>query len=119
VGDPQPIDDELLRMSGNPKVADAISAGLRQLSRGGAGPELAEMARDLLAGRISVGDIGRSSAYGPQLTEAFGKFQQWQNDLSPEDRERIERQAEEQLGNTEAPDRSREGPRLLGKRFPG
>lgn len=83
------IDDELLRMSGNPKVAEAIGRGLHQLSKGGAGPELAEMARDLLAGRISLRDVGQSSAYGPQLTEAFGKFQRWQSELSPEERERI------------------------------
>ncbi|NMO55201.1 hypothetical protein HH310_28955 [Actinoplanes sp. TBRC 11911] len=100
----EPIDDELRRMTGNPKVADAISAGLRQLTKGGAGPELAEMARDLLAGRISLRDVGRSSAYGPQLVEAFSKFRQWQIDLSPEERERIERQTEEQFGDAAAPD---------------
>jgi hypothetical protein len=103
VGDPQPIDDELLRMSGNPRVADAIRAGLRRLSNGGAGPELAEMAEDLLAGRISLREVGASSVYGPQLTEAFSAFRQWQNGLSAEERERIERQAEEQFGDAGPP----------------
>ncbi|ROP27643.1 hypothetical protein [Couchioplanes caeruleus] len=39
-----PIDDELNRMAGNPKVAKAIKEGLERLGKGAAGPDLQEMA---------------------------------------------------------------------------
>lgn len=68
-------------------MARAVKSALQRVSGGSAGPELAEMARDVLDGRIDLRAIGQSSAYSPHLTEAIGSYQQWQAALSPEERE--------------------------------
>ena len=99
MSDPQPIDDELLRMAVSPREAQAIKENLRRLRDGAGGPAFAEMAKDLLEGRTTLREVGSSAAYGPQLSEAFNRFQQWQSDLSPEEREELERKAREQLSD--------------------
>jgi hypothetical protein len=96
--DPGAIDDELLRLAGNSRIAAATKENLRRLTTGVAGPDLAEMAEELLAGRTSLRKLGQSAAYAPQLSEAFAKFQQWQSELSPEERRELERKAQEKFG---------------------
>ena len=100
--DSQPLDDELLRLTGgNPKIVQALRDGLQEMSRNRAHPELAEMARDLIAGRTTLRQLGQSDVYGNALTDAVTKFKQLQADLPPEERARLERQAREQFTEPE------------------
>jgi hypothetical protein len=89
-----PLDHELDRMAGHPGLAKAVMANLAQLSRGVAGPDLAEMARDLMDGRIDIRTVARSSAYAEQITNATVTFEQWYSELSPEEREKLIADAE-------------------------
>ena len=95
--DAQPIDDELLRMAGNSNLAQAVRAALERLSNGAAGEELAEMATELLAGRASLRDIGRSEAYAARIAEGFAEFQKWQSALGPEEREELVRKVRDEF----------------------
>jgi hypothetical protein len=95
--DAQPIDDELLRMTGNPHLAVAVKAALERLSSGAAGEELAEMATELLAGRASLRDIGRSEAYATRIAEGFAEFERWQSALGPEEREELVRKVRDEF----------------------
>jgi hypothetical protein len=83
------LDAELGQMASNPRLARAIRNGLEKLSAGAAGPVMAEMANELLAGRTSLREIGRGSVYAGQLTEARGKFQEWSSKLTPEERDKL------------------------------
>ena len=85
----QPIDRDLEQMAGDPRVARAIKADLIRLSNGAAGAEMAEMARDLLAGRIDLRTVAQSSAYSEQLTEAATTYDRWRSELTPERREEL------------------------------
>ncbi len=93
------IDGELQRMTRNPQVARAVKAGLDQMSKNTARPELAEMARELLAGRTDLRTIGGSEAYATQLSEAAEGFRKWQAELSLEERDELERTTRENLGD--------------------
>ena len=95
--DAQPIDDELLRMAGNPNLALAVKTALERLSNGAAGEELAEMATELLAGRASLRDIGRSEAYAARIADGFAGFQKWQSALQPEEREELVRKVRDEF----------------------
>jgi hypothetical protein len=94
-------DDELLgnleEMSGSPAMARALKESLDQLAGGAAGPELAEMAREVIEGRTDLRSMGASGAYAEQLTGAVRGFRRWQSELSPEGRERIVAEARERL----------------------
>jgi hypothetical protein len=98
-----PIDDELSRMVGNPKVAKAIKEGLERLGKGAGGPELQEMAEELLAGRTSLRTVGSSSAYAAQLSSAAAAFAKWRAGLSPEELQEMERAASEEFGRDLTP----------------
>ena len=95
--DAQPIDDELLRMAGNPNLALAVKAALERLSNGAAGEELAEMATELLAGRASLRDIGSSEAYAARIADGFAEFRKWQSALRPEEREELVRKVRDKF----------------------
>ena len=69
------LNSELEQMAGNPKLARAIKDALNKLGKGAGGADLAEMARDVLDGRIDLRTVGQSSAYSHQMTEAIGQFQ--------------------------------------------
>jgi len=97
--EPAPIDDELRRMTSNHQVARAIKDSLERLSKGTASGELAEMARELLEGRTSLREVGRSSAYAGQFTEAAERYRKWFADLSPEQREELERTTRQRIAN--------------------
>jgi hypothetical protein len=92
-----PIDRDLADMAGNPRVAAAIKSHLQRLSRGAGGPELAEMASDLLDGRTSLREVGKSEVYAEQFTAATGRFLTWFTELTPEEREELSRKAREEF----------------------
>nr|WP_221375821.1 hypothetical protein [Actinoplanes polyasparticus] len=100
------LNRDLEQMAGNPATARAIKSALDRLKNGAAGSDLAEMARDLLDGRIQLRDLGKSSAYAEPLTEAVGGFQQWQAALTDEERREQLETAREQLGLSSEPNSS-------------
>ncbi len=83
------LNRQLDEMSGDPAVAKHLKDSLRRLSDGAAGPALAEMAKDVLAGRTDLRTVGSSSAYASHMSEAIGRFQQWQEQLTPEERDQL------------------------------
>jgi hypothetical protein len=84
-----PLDRDLEQMAGSPQLAKAIKQNLHRLSKGAAGSDLAEMARDVLEGRTDLRTIARSSAYAGQITEGITKFNRWQSELTPEERDKL------------------------------
>jgi hypothetical protein len=75
------------------KVRDSIV----KLRDGVGGTQLAEMARDLLDGRIDIRSIARSSAYAEPLSAAIAEYNKWFKSLDPEDREKIMSEARASL----------------------
>ncbi|WP_148307914.1 hypothetical protein [Actinoplanes friuliensis] len=94
---------QLEQMAGSPAVARAIKDALNRLRGGAAGPDLAEMARDVLDGHSDLRTVGQSSAYSTPMTEAIGKFQDWQEELTPEEREAFISDARARLNGQELP----------------
>lgn len=93
----EPVDRELEQMTSNPRVAEAMKTALNKLRQGVAGPEMAEMATEVLEGRTDLRTIGQSSVYAVQFTEAAEGFRRWHTELSPEERNRLDRSTGEQL----------------------
>ncbi len=91
------LDRDLEQMSGSPALAKQLKESLRRLTDGAAGPKLAEMARDVLVGRTDLRMVARSSVYADNLTEAIGRFQRWQAELTPEEREQFLSEARRRL----------------------
>jgi hypothetical protein len=83
------LQDDLERMSGNRALAKQLTESLRQLAGGAAGTELAEMARDVLAGRTDLRTIANTSVYADQMAEAIGRFRHWYDELTTEERDQL------------------------------
>jgi hypothetical protein len=88
------LNRDLERMGGSPAMATAMKNALHSISKGSAGSDLAEMARDVLAGRTDLRTVGQTSAYSTHLTDAVGQYQRWQAELTPEEREDLIRSAQ-------------------------
>ncbi|GAA4610395.1 hypothetical protein BJY16_007822 [Actinoplanes octamycinicus] len=84
--------------AGSPKVARAVKDGLERLSDGSGGPELQEIARDLLDGRITLGDLTRTRAYSVVLMDQLRRYREWQANLSAAERARLEGEIREMYG---------------------
>ena len=96
-----PVDLELEQITGNKKMAAELRQNLEKLKGGAAGPDLAEMARDVLAGRITLRDVTRSAAYATPLTAAMDRFHDHQTQLSEQEKDDLRRQAEERFADDE------------------
>ena len=83
------LDRQLAEMTGNPQLARAIKNSLRKLQDGAAGPELAEMAGEILNGRSDLRGLATTSAYAGALTDGVERFQQWQAETPADEREHI------------------------------
>ncbi|WP_229070817.1 hypothetical protein [Actinoplanes sp. DH11] len=97
------VERELEEVTGNRKLAGELRRNLQTLREGAAGPDLAEMARDVLDGRISLRDVTRTSAYSAPLLEAMARFQQEQARLSDEERAELLDAAAEYACNPDEP----------------
>jgi hypothetical protein len=95
--DSDAIDRELEDMSGSPSLARELKENLRHLRDGAAGPELAEMAREVLKGDVGLRSVARSSVYADQFTDATGRYQRWHEQLTPEGREQLLSDARRQI----------------------
>lgn len=80
-------------MAGSPQLAKAVEEALRKLKDGSAGPEMAEMAREVLEGRTDLRSVARSSAYAAQISEGIRGYKSWEDSLSEEERNHLEEEA--------------------------
>jgi hypothetical protein len=94
MSDENRLDQELDRMAGSPALARAVKKQILALRDGVAGPQLAEMARDLLDGRIGLRAIASSDAYGQPLTEATSKYRDWYENLDESQRDSLAAEAQ-------------------------
>ncbi|MBB2940539.1 hypothetical protein FB565_000243 [Actinoplanes lutulentus] len=92
------LDQDLDAMAGNPRLADTVRDTLQRLRDGHGGRMLAEMADDLLDGRISLKDVAGSSAYSGPLLDGITRYQQWQSELTTEERQLLEAEAHDTYG---------------------
>lgn len=93
-----PVDYELERMAGNHKLAAELKKNLETLrDRGGDSP-LADMARDVLDGKITLRDVARTSAFALPLSEAMDRFHDYDSRLTEDERSKLVSDAEERLG---------------------
>jgi hypothetical protein len=83
------IDRELDGMTGDPALTTSIRDSLTRLRDGAAGPDLAEMARDLLDGKISLRQVTRSGLYTEALLSQSAEAVRALNDLSPEELDQL------------------------------
>jgi hypothetical protein len=88
-----PVERDLEDMAGDPKLAKSIRRSLEQLRNGSAGPDLAEMAKDVLDGRTDLRMVARSAAYANDITAGIGRYKSWEAQLSPEERAAFEQEA--------------------------
>ena len=92
------VREELERMAGSPELADELRRSLERLRDGVAGSELAEMARDVLSGRITLRDVARNAAYAGPILQAIERFQEYQEGLSDQERAQAIADTAERLG---------------------
>ncbi|WP_433828775.1 hypothetical protein ACQP2E_05455 [Actinoplanes sp. CA-015351] len=98
------VEQELEAMTGNSRLARELRRNLETLRDGVAGPALAEMARDVLGGRISLRDVTRTSAYSGPLLQAMETFQEHQAGLSDEERAEAITEATQRLDDIKRDD---------------
>ncbi|BCY08817.1 hypothetical protein [Actinoplanes sp. L3-i22] len=83
------VSEQLEQMTDNPRMVRAMRDTFHQLSKGVAGPDLAEMAEGVLKGDVPIRDLARTSAYGDALGAAFERYREWEAKLEPEERQRL------------------------------
>lgn len=77
------LDAELFDLAGrDPQRAELLRRSLQRLQEGAGGPELQEMARDVLAGRIGLRVAAAYDCYQPALRAEFERYRQWHHDTS-------------------------------------
>ncbi|WP_433832284.1 hypothetical protein ACQP2E_15740 [Actinoplanes sp. CA-015351] len=59
---------------------------------------LQAMVGNLLDGQINLNDVARSSAYSGPLLDGITRYQRWQSELTPEQRQQVEDQAHDTYG---------------------
>ncbi|MEW2383653.1 hypothetical protein AB0873_16405 [Micromonospora sp. NPDC047707] len=80
---------------GDPGLAKLVHASLTRLRDGAAGDDLQELARDILAGRTDLRQIAATDAYGGELLDRFHRFRDWEQNLDPDERQRLADEAAE------------------------
>ncbi|WP_045747640.1 hypothetical protein [Actinoplanes rectilineatus] len=96
------IDQELKEVAGSGRLAAEIRRNLESLRSGVAGPALAEMARDILAGRITLRDVAQTLAYSEPLLEALAEFRKFESQLSADERAEMVEQAKERFSDPDS-----------------
>jgi hypothetical protein len=92
---------ELERTLGSSELAKRVYDDIVRLRDGVGGSQLAEMARDLLDGRIDVRAVARSSAYAEPLSAAAARYDEWLQSLDPEERDRLMAEARTLLAGSD------------------
>jgi hypothetical protein len=78
---------------GNRGLAKLLHTSLTRLRDGVAGNDLQEMARDVLAGHTDLRQIAATDAYGETFLGSYHRFRDWEQNLDPEERQRVADQA--------------------------
>ena len=91
------LGNDLNRIAGDPELARRLREDIVRLRGGAGGDKLAEMARDLLDGRIDLRMVAGSSAYAEPLSAAAAKYDEWFRSLDPEERDRLMAEARASL----------------------
>ncbi|BCY11615.1 hypothetical protein [Actinoplanes sp. L3-i22] len=79
-------------------VVREVKEALARMTGGAAGPSMAEMARDLLAGRIRLRDLATSSVYADPMAEGVERYLRWAAELTPEQSAALEDQVRDRFG---------------------
>ncbi|GAA3043975.1 hypothetical protein GCM10020229_64060 [Kitasatospora albolonga] len=91
---PEITDDELLDVADNPAQARELHRALRTLAdNDSVGPQLQQMARDVLSGRVGMREVVESDRYLNAIGERLGQMRTAAENLSPADREASEARA--------------------------
>ncbi|TDO39533.1 hypothetical protein C8E87_3224 [Paractinoplanes brasiliensis] len=85
-------------MAGRSGIAEEVKESLRRMKDGSAGPEMAEVARDLLEGRIRLRDLSMTDVYSGPLMDAIDRYKRWESELTPEQRDALAEQVRERFG---------------------
>jgi len=88
-------------MTGSPALAHVIKATLDRLADGLGGPELAEVAGEVIAGRVDLRDVAQSNVYGEAFTMQISNFSAWYSQLDAEARGHFVAQARDLLSGFE------------------
>ncbi|MFJ3290197.1 hypothetical protein ACIPMW_33535 [Streptomyces sp. NPDC086669] len=89
-GERRACDEELISMGRDPAVARLLRKQLETLADGRAGAVLAEMAKEVLSGRISLRDAVRVRPYEHELLAAADRFGRKWDEMSELDRSQAE-----------------------------
>ncbi|MFI5528020.1 hypothetical protein ACIA8O_05620 [Kitasatospora sp. NPDC051853] len=85
---PEITDDELLDVADNPAQARELHRALRTLAdNDSVGPQLQQMARDVLTGRVGMREVVESDRYLNAIGERLGQMRTAAENLSPAERE--------------------------------
>ncbi|MER5947729.1 hypothetical protein ABT127_16875 [Streptomyces sp. NPDC001904] len=85
-------DSEFLDIARDPALARLLRKQLETLAKGNSGEILAEMASEVLAGRIGLREAVRVTAYDEALTSAAGKFQEGWDSMTELERSEAEKE---------------------------
>lgn len=89
---------ELLDITaGDTSLARMLEGSLHRLASGRAGPLLAELADDVLHGRMRLRAAASSTMYGAALSDAVHHFQHWYDQLDPQQRAALTGEADPPL----------------------
>ncbi|MEU9503122.1 hypothetical protein [Streptomyces sp. NPDC048196] len=109
--EPRVGDDEFMSVTRDPAMARVLRKQLEVLADGKGGDVLAEMAREVLSGRMGLREAVRVGAYEEELVQNVGKFQQRWDEMSAEERSQAEKEGarflEEQRAEIEQERRER------------
>jgi hypothetical protein len=94
-----PVEAELREFAGDRTLADDLKRNLEKLRDHGGDSPLAEMARDILDGRMTLREVTRSTAFAAPLSEAMDRFREYDAQLSEQERARLLNEAEERLAD--------------------
>ncbi|OKJ03355.1 hypothetical protein [Kitasatospora sp. CB01950] len=92
--EPEISDADLLDVADNPSQAAELHRALRTIAKtDGVGPELQQMAREVLSGRIGMRDVVESDRYLSAIGARLGEMRTAAENLSPEERAESEKRA--------------------------
>ncbi len=91
-------DEEFLSISGgDPAIARLLHMQLTELAQGKGGNILAEMAQEILTGRVDLREAIRTRGYEEEVVSGIEKFRNYWDSMSSEEKQAAERAGNELL----------------------
>jgi hypothetical protein len=94
-----------LRYLRDPVEQRLLREGLEEQAKDDSDPLARDMARDVLAGNITLYQAIESSVYGELFAQRVQEYVTWWNELSESERERLYAEGREQMAQARAEDR--------------